>query len=251
MKARISVVMRGACFFIALATGMNGANASGIPVVDVAGLAQAVAQYTTMVEELATLKQQYDTAVEQLSSLKEQAETMKSMYDSLSGVSGHANMLNGAVSQLHSFLPAELQDISGLMTGQVAALAASLRSANEEFTGDVVFPGQGLLRKKAQYDKAGDYVFGYAAQAKAAFDGFAARRATLESLSTAATTATTPKATLDLIAKTSAENALLLNDIALMLALDLKARMDGEALKRNAEALQAAPGATSSSIQIN
>ena len=236
------------CAVVLLGAG-GAARATGIPVVDVAGLAEAVQQYTTLMDQLASMEKQLETAKGQLEAAKSQLDEAKKLYTSFSGISGHANMLQGAVSQLHSFLPSELQEVSGLMTGQVGSLAASMRQAKQQFDSTVLFPTQQLGRQKAQYEQKADYVFGYAAQAKTAFDGFARRRSALESLSTAGTTATTPKATLDLIAKATAENALLLNDIAQMLALDLKARMDGEVLKHNEDALRAAPGSTTADVR--
>lgn len=225
------------------------ANATGIPVIDIAGLTQALEQFKTLTDQLAKMEEQLATAKAQLTSLQEQAATVKSTYDSLTGISGQAQMFQNVVAQLHSFLPGQLQEVSGLMTGEVGAMANAMRQAKQQFDSATLFPGQALAPMKAQYEQASDYLFTYAAQAKTAFDGFAGRRANLETLSTAATTAPTTKATLDLIAKATAENALLLNDIAQMLALDLKVRMDGEVLKHNAAALQASPGARSDSLQ--
>lgn len=225
---------RGLVLGLALVLGGGPVGASGIPVVDVAGLAQAVAQYTTLGEQLATLKQQYDAAVEQLNSLKEQAETMKGMYDDLSGISGHANMLPGAVAQLHSFLPDVLTtDPAGMLQGQVAGIAAQLRAQKERFTGAALFPNSNQQSERRAYEENADYAFSYKAQAKAAFDGFAGRRAALESLLNAGTTASTPGAKLDLIAKAVAENSLLLNDMAQMMALQMSAQADRAIIDHN------------------
>jgi len=211
---------------VVLVLGGGQAAASGIPVVDVAGLAQAVAQYTTLGEQLATLKQQYDTAIEQLNSLKEQAETMKGMYDDLSGISGHANMLANPVQALHSFIPAQLLDPAGMASGELAGIVAQLKSAQQKFTANALFPNANQVREREQYEAASNYAFSYKANAKAAYDKFAERRAQLESLNGAGATASTPGAKLDLIAKGNAEIVLLLNDMAQMMALQLSERAD-------------------------
>jgi len=215
---------------LVLVGGLVGgpAGASGIPVVDVAGLAQAVAQYTTLGEQLATLKQQYDAAVEQLNTLKEQADTMKGMYDDLSGISGHANMLPGAVAQFHSFLPASLGNL-----GQLSGLMTQLRAQKQKFSAQALFPDANQEEERERYTEASDFAFEYKAIAKAAYDSFADRRAALESLGTAGTTATTPGAKLDLIAKGNSEIVLLLNDIAQMLAAQMSATADRAILELN------------------
>ena len=209
------------------------AAATGIPVVDVAGLAQAVQQYTTLTEQLTTLKDQYDNAVKQLESLKAQAETAKNMYEDLSGISGHANMLQGAVAQLHSYLPAQLADPSAMVSGELSSAVAQLRSMKERFSAEQLFPDAAQAKERELYQDQSDQAFAYKANAQAAYNKFAARRATLESLSVAGTTATTPGAKLDLIAKSNGEMALLLNDIAQMLALQVGAQADRDILAHN------------------
>lgn len=240
----LSRLSQAAGLVLALALGAGHAVASGIPVVDVAGLAQAVQQYTTLTEQLAALKEQYDTAVKQLESLKEQANTLKGMYDDLSGISGHAQMLQGAVSQLHSFIPAELTNPAGMLKGKIAGIAAQLRAETEKFTGAALFPNNNQSGEREQYEADADYAFAYKAQAKAAYDAFADRRAALESLATAGTTATTPGSKLDLIAKAVAENSLLLNDIAQMIALQISAQADRAIIDHNRQGAVATQAVT-------
>jgi len=219
---------------LVLGLAMGGqAAASGIPVVDVAGLAQAVAQYTTLGEQLATLKQQYDAAVEQLNTLKAQAEDIKNMYDSFQGISGHATMLPNAVAQLHSYLPPQLQDPSAMVTGELSSAVAQLRAVKERFSAEQLFPDLAQAKERELYQDSSDQAFAYKANAQAAYNNFASRRTALESLGAAGTTANTPSAKLDLIAKSSGEMALLLNDIAQMLALQVGAQADRDILAHN------------------
>lgn len=224
---------RGLVIALSLVLCAGPAGATGIPVVDVAGLAEAVQQYTALTEQLATLKDQYDTAVKQLDSLKQQAATMKGMYDDLSGISGHANMLQGAVTQLHSYLPAQLQDPSAMVRGELSSAVAQLRSMKERFSAEQLFPDSAQAKERELYQDQSDQAFAYKANAQAAYNKFAERRQALESLSVAGTTATTPGAKLDLIAKSNGEVALLLNDIAQMLALQVSAQADRDILAHN------------------
>jgi len=240
----------------ALGFGFIGsAGATGIPVVDAAGLTQMLVEYGNMTEQLATLKSQYDTAIQQyetavsqLKSLEQQATTMKNMYTDMSGITNGAQLFQNVVGRLHSAMPDALTDVESV-TGPVAALAGQIRAAKQEFTSDAVFPLAGSDKRKAQYEKKGTYLFTYAAQAKIVFDAFAQRRTDLASLNTAGASATTQKEALDLIAKGVAEQTLLLNDIGQLLALDLKVRLDKETLDYNEDALKRAPGQAAGSVQ--
>ena len=218
---------------LVLCLGFGSARATGIPVVDVAGLAEAVEQYTALMDQLKQLEEQVATAKSQLDSLKQQAATMQSMYTDLSGISGHANMLQGAVSQLHSFIPAELTNPSALVTSQLSGIVTQLRSAREKMTAQELFPAANQGPEREQYKDASDLAFGYRAMAKAAYDKFADRRTQLESLNGAGATATTPGSKLDLIAKGNSEIVLLLNDIAQMLAAQMGADADRDILNLN------------------
>jgi hypothetical protein len=236
-------VLRPMVAGIALLIGGH-THATGIPVVDAAGLAQMLVEYSTLTEQLATLKSQYDTAVSQLQSLKEQASTLQSMYSDFSGISGHASMLPNVVSQLHSYIPAQLLNPSAMVNGELGGLISQLRAAQEKFTAADLFPKEGQAKERELYQAQSDQAFGYRANAQAAYAKFADRRQTLESLSTAATTAATPGAKLDLIAKAVAENSLLLNDIAQMMALQLAAQADRDILQHNQDGVTQAQRAT-------
>jgi type IV secretion system protein VirB5 len=212
---------------------------TGVPVIDVANLAQTVQQVVTMGEQLTALKEQLDTARSALTSLQEQAKTMADMYTDLSGISNHARMLTNPVQLLHSYIPAELLDPAAAVKGQLGGLVGELRAAGEKYTAQQLFPAANQAQMREQYEKAAEYAFSYKAYAKATYDAFAERRDALESLSTATTTATTPGSKLDLIAKAIGENSLLLNDIAQMLSLQISAEADRAILEHNRQGLLA------------
>lgn len=222
-----------AVLLVALALGSVNAVATGVPVVDVAAIAQALQQYTAALEQLKQLEDQVATAKSQLTSLQQQATTMQNMYSDFSGISGQAKMFANSVTNWHSYIPSQLSDPAGMVKGELAGPIAALRGAKEKFSAATLFPHASQGDNRELYQEQGDQAFAYRVNAQKAYDGFAERRTSLESLSTAATTASTPKATLDLIAKATAENALLLNDIAQMLALQLGARADEAILTHN------------------
>lgn len=236
--------MRSIVVVLGLAVGQ--AHATGVPVVDVAGLAQALQQFATMTEQLSALQDQVKTAAatlenakSQLDSLKQQASTLQSMYTDFSGITGHAQMFTNPVNTLHSFLPAQLSDPSGWVKGELSGAIAQLRAQKEKFTAATLFPENVQKDAREQYQASSDYAFAYKANAQAAYNKFADRRASLESLNSAGATATTPGSKLDLIAKGNSEIALLLNDIAQMMALQLSSEADAAIIRLNADALTA------------
>lgn len=230
--------------------GGSGVQAGGVPVIDASNLAQAMEQVKALGEQLKRLEEQVQTAKAQLDSLREQAQTLKDMYTDFSGVTQHAKMFADAVRDYHSYIPAELLDPGAMVKGELAGLIGQLRAAQEKYTAEILFPNADQEQEREGYRQQSDFAFGYRAHAQQAYARFAERRAALESLATAGTTATTPKATLDLIAKTSAEHALLLNDIAQMLALQLGATADREILDHNLAGLRAREGKKSAQVQF-
>ena len=217
----------------ALAGQLSGpARAAGVPVIDASNLAQAVAQVQALADQLTTLQ-------DQLSTLRDQYATITNMYNEMRGITGHALMLPNPVDALHDFLPAANLDPDDLLSGPLAALANSLRDANELYSAAELFGGTHLTGAARQYQERSDFIFSYMALAKEAYENIAARRATLEGFATAAGTATTEKAILDLNARIAAENALLLNDLAQLQALQLMAQMQEQNLVHNSQGLHA------------
>lgn len=227
MKSRLLAVALGCALTI---TGP--ARAAGVPVIDASNLAQAVAQVQAMADQLTTLQ-------DQLSTLRDQYTTITNMYNEMRGITGHALMLPNPVDALHDFLPAANLDPDALLSGPLATLANSLRDANELYSATELFGGTHLTGAARQYQKRSDFIFSYMALAKEAYENVTARRSTLEGFAAAAGTATTEKAVLDLNARIAAENALLLNDLAQLQALQLMARMQEQSLVHNSQGMHA------------
>jgi type IV secretion system protein VirB5 len=215
---------------LALAMGAGNLHAAGVPVIDVSNLAQAIAQATTLTEQLTALQ-------DQLNTLRGQAATITNMYSEMRGITAHALMIPNPVNALHSFLPAANLDPSSPLSG----VANSLRDAKEFYSAADLFGGGGtqLTGAARQYQERSDYIYSYMALAKDAYEKVAARRATLEGFATAAGTATTEKAVLDLNTRIAAENTLLLNDLAQLQALQLMAAMQDKSIVHNSQGMHA------------
>ena len=215
-------------------TATGDLHATGIPVIDAAGLAQAITQVQTLAEQLTALQDQLDT-------LRAQASTIANMYSEMRGITAHALMFPNPVNTLHSFLPAANLDPASLLAGPLAGIANGLRSAKEIYSVTDLFGGGGTQMTGAarQYQERSDFIYSYMALAKDAYEKVAARRTNLEGFATAAGTATTEKAVLDLNTRIAAENALLLNDLAQIQALQLMATMQDQSIVHNGEGMHA------------
>jgi hypothetical protein len=134
-------------------------------------------------------------------------------------------MLPNPVASLHDFLPAAGLDPDALLAGPLAGVADTLREANELYSTAELFGDTHLSGAARQYQERSDFVYAYMALAQEAYEGIAARRATLEAFADAAGSASTQKAVLDLNTRIGAENALLLNDLAQLQALQLMAML--------------------------
>lgn len=210
----------------------TGAHATGVPVFDASNLAQLVVQASTLAEQLSALQ-------EQLNTLREQYRTLRDMYEEMRGITGHALMLPNPVDALHDFLPAANLDPEDLLEGPLATAASALRDAKELFSAGELFDGTHLSGAATQYQARSDFIYAYMALAKQAYERIAARRRPLEAFATAASTASTQKAVLDLNTRIAAENALLLNDLAQLQALQLMATMQARNLAHNRQGMHA------------
>jgi type IV secretion system protein VirB5 len=214
--------------------GASNLHAAGVPVIDASNLAQAIAQATTLTEQLTALQ-------DQLNTLRSQAATITNMYSEMRGITAHALMIPNPVNALHSFLPAANLDPSNLLAGPLSGVANSLRDAKEFYSAADLFGGGGtqLTGAARQYQERSDYIYSYMALAKDAYEKVAARRAILEGFATAAGTATTEKSVLDLNTRIAAENTLLLNDLAQLQALQLMAAMQDKSIVHNSQGMHA------------
>ena len=213
------------------------AAASGIPVFDGAAFTQAIQDYITMTEQLTTLQSQLQQLEQSYQTLAAQYQTITNMWNEMRGITEHARMLGDSVASWHDWLP-NSAGISALWQGPLGQLATRLRQRYEQFSAETLFDGAApqIASAKAAYQARSDYIYGYLAAAQQAYEAARDRRGALEALGTAATTATTEKAILDLIARTNAEAVLVQNDLVQMMALQFVAQLQRESLDHNADA---------------
>jgi type IV secretion system protein VirB5 len=217
---------------LALVLGTGGPARAALPVFDAANLSELLAQAATLAEQLSALQQQLET-------LRQQYATITNMYHEMRGITGHALMLPEPVASLHDFLPAAGLDPDALLAGPLAGVANTLREANELYSTAELFGGTHLSGAARQYQERSDFVYAYMALAQEAYQGITARRATLEAFADAAGSASTQKAVLDLNTRIAAENALLLNDLAQLQALQLMATVQDQSIAHNDRGMHA------------
>ncbi len=222
MKAR---PLPTAVLALALSTG---AQAAGVPVIDSSNLAQASAQVDALTQQLETMQEQLDT-------LKAQQQTITNLYNEGRGVTQHATMMPNSVQDLHGFFPSVEYDLGEWLSGPLNAISNTLRGAKEMFSIDKLTAGGATSHHPSveMYKQRGEFVYTFMGVAKESYDNLAARRPQLEGFVTAASTANTPKAVQDLNTRIGAEMLLMLNDIAMLQALQLTAMMETQSLDHN------------------
>ena len=96
----------------ALTAAVGSANA-GIPVIDVAALAQAV-------QQVLAWGQQYEQMVQQIQEMEQQYAQLQTTYNSMTGSRGLGTILNGSLDQAaRRYLPSEASDVAQLASGVV------------------------------------------------------------------------------------------------------------------------------------
>lgn len=190
--------------FVGSFFGSQAAHA-GIPVIDVANLAQAI-------QEVLAWSQQYQQMVQQY-------QQMQSQYNSLTGARGLGDILNNPLIQ--NVVPADVAQVyNGLNTGGYAGLtsaAQSLRSAAMKYncadrTGEAKTTCEAMLNTNAQSQ----------AYQQNALQTITQRVSQIQSLQSQINFTQDPKAIAELQARITAENAQVGNDanrIAVMQAL--------------------------------
>lgn len=188
--------------------------ASGIPVVDVAAIAEAIRQYQQMVEQLKTMQTQLQTAKDQLSQAQQ-------LYSSMTGDRGMQNVMSG---ENRNVIPSNWQETLAQMNGLAQDIKANA-SRVDAATLDRLAP---RLR-----DAHSEWMTSAASQQAAAgqsYDNASQRFGRLQSLMDAIPTATDAKAIADLQARIQVEQAMLQNESiklqALAQAADAQRRLE-------------------------
>lgn len=200
---------------LSLTATMGSANA-GIPVIDVANLAQAI-------EQVLAWAQQYQQMVDQIQEARNQVTQLQTTYDSMTGSRGLGTILNSAVDQAaRRYLPAGGSDIEQLASGIVAGYG-SLQATVADFKSSVSSLPIGIFTAGSNAANAWVAKVNSLATQKAlgesAYSSAAQRTTDLENMIATISVASDPKAIAEMQARIGAQQALVANENAKLLSL--------------------------------
>lgn len=200
---------------LSLTATMGSANA-GIPVIDVANLAQAI-------EQVLAWAQQYEQMVDQIQEARNQVTQLQTTYDSMTGSRGLGTILNSAVDQAaRRYLPAGGSDIEQLASGIVAGYG-SLQATVADFKSSVSSLPIGIFTAGSNAANAWVAKVNSLATQKAlgesAYSSAAQRTTDLENMIATISVASDPKAIAEMQARIGAQQALVANENAKLLSL--------------------------------
>lgn len=178
---------------------------AGIPVIDVANLAQAIVEVTTAAEQLTQL-------IEQLRELKRHYEQARQHYDAIRSGRGLAGVLNDPA--LRDYIPRDARGVlAGIDTGGYAGLssaARSLRRATMTYNCEDVVEGARRTRCETELGKP----YQYKAYYEDGLQRAGGRTAQIQGLMERAGTTADPKEMGELQARIGAETALLQHEMS-------------------------------------
>lgn len=174
-----------------------GAQAN-IPVIDGAGLIQAVQQVTHMLDQIQKMQQQLETARQQ--------------FDSMNGIRGMADLINDPTAR--RYLPpsaaAMYQLYDGAAGGQYSGLSGSIAALKQA---NAVIDTAGLSQSTAtMVDQNRNHVAAMQATAEAAFNAADQRFNTYQSLIQQLQHSPDPKSVMELQARIQAEQVMMQNE---------------------------------------
>lgn len=212
---------------IAAMTIANPAWSAGIPVIDAAGLVQAIQQVTQMAQ--------------QIEQLQNQLETAKQQYESLNGSRGMADLINDPAAR--KYLPPNAQELfklyEGASSGRYSGLSGSIEALKQA---NRVLTTSGA--NASQVDSSRNLVALHQATAEAAYSAADQRFSTYEQLIQRLQNAPDPKSVMELQARIQAESVMMQNEqVKLQIMRDLmEAKEKAERLKQREEVARMGKG---------
>jgi len=212
--------------FVSVAVSSAPVFASGIPVLDVANLGQAI-------QQVAAWQQQYNQ-------MQSQIQQVKSQIDSMTGDRGMGALLSGSRTYLpsdwNSAMATLNQGGSGGTYGALAAAAQQIKNAQTVLTQQQT---GSLSSQMQQYvEQARNLSASQQAMGQTAYNTAAQRVSTLQTLTNAINGQTDPKAIMDLQARIQSEQAGLANDQAQLQTVAQLTTAQGQAQKVMANELR-------------
>lgn len=214
MKMQLKALAVSTALALSIGLSPGTASASGLPVIDVAAIAEAIKQYDQMVQQLENMRAQLGEA--------------KKLYSSMTGDRGMQNLLSG---EQRNVIPSNWQETLAQMGGgDISQLAQQIKQNAAKVDASTL---SRILSSDAAQASNGFANSAASAQASAGevYDNASERFARLRQLMDAIGSASDPKAIADLQARVGVESVMLQNEQIKMTAL-LQASQAQQAIQR-------------------
>ena len=193
----------------------------GIPVIDVANLAK-------MAKEMAVMQKQLDQMTESYTKQLEQLEQAVQQTQSITGPRNMGNLLNGAEeTQMRHYVPDDMDDLIGggqnipgasAIPQEFTTLKKEYHPLSPEDFGD----DDATLPANAAYMERSDTDYAAIATSEAAYRNAANRMKGYEAMLKELNETQDVKASVDLLARISAENGIIMNEVMRLQALQMR-----------------------------
>lgn len=205
----------------ALAAGVSSANA-GIPVIDVANLAQSL-------QQVIAWGQQSGQMIQQIQEMRNQFTQLQNTYNSMTGNRGLGTLLNGAVDQVaRRYLPADGTQIGQLSSG-VAGYAGLQATINRYRSMVTSMPGTTFRAGSEELRVFNARINSMATQqalGESAFSSTSQRTSDLEDMISTIGVANDQKAIGEINARIAAQQALIANEATRLQALSYMQQLE-------------------------
>jgi len=212
----------GTAMALALAVVPNGVRAGGIPVIDTAGIAQMITEYTEMLTQSGLMNDQIANQIDQITQGVEMIEQGQEQIDAITGTRELSGILDG-LSGIHDLLP------TSSIGGDTSAASMRLDEMMmlDELRGGVPLWGDATdptsLRAVA-YEDARSKSYMEGASAEILIEGMPEIEAAYSTLIAAIDDTEDVKGSMDLAARIAAENGRSIARLTHMMAITAQAR---------------------------
>ncbi|MGQ5273752.1 P-type DNA transfer protein VirB5 [Xanthomonas arboricola pv. corylina] len=214
---KLNALAMASALTLGLVIAPISASATGIPVVDAAGLAQAISQYQQLVAQLENMQSQLKQA--------------KDQYDALTGGRGMENLLR---NENRNVIPTNWQEtLAQMQGGEISGLAQSIKANARKI--DTATLDQLTPELRSMTEQLANTAATQQASAGQTYDNASKRFSRLQGLMDAIPQAKDLKAVADLQARIQVEQVMLQNETIKMQAL-----AEASNAQRQIEARQAA-----------
>ena len=211
-KILLTLAVSAACLI-----SPNTTKAGGIPVIDGVAITHAITQLNEMAKDYQTQLDQLDQAL--------------NTYNSLTGGRDIGDLLNSSADQdLRRALPADLQDMIGLNNAnglgsaglQTQGIYGDLLTNYNPISGAELFTNDPTGTLATAHDRYKDTTYAALAASESSYNNATKRLAGYEALLTELNTSPDLKSSVDLLARISVENGILMNELMKMQALQMQ-----------------------------